>query len=79
MNVTRAQIRAARALVDWTVRDLSERAKVHRNTISAFESGNTEPNPATLTVLRTVLESAGVEFIEQNGAGPGVRLRDRID
>jgi hypothetical protein len=30
---------------------------------------------ATLTALRTALEAAGVEFIEENGGGPGVRLR----
>jgi hypothetical protein len=29
-----------------------------------------------LTIRRT-LEAAGVEFIDENGGGPGVRLRDR--
>jgi hypothetical protein len=29
-----------------------------------------------MTIRRT-LESAGVEFIDENGGGPGVRLRKR--
>jgi hypothetical protein len=30
-----------------------------------------------LAALRKALESAGVEFIDENGGGPGVRLRKR--
>ena len=74
-DMTSAQLRAARGLVNWTVRELAERAGVHRNTISAFEGQSTEPNPATLSVIRSALESAGVEFIAENGGGAGVRLR----
>lgn len=74
-TLTSAQMRAARALVDWSVRDLADATNVHRNTISAFESGKTTPNASTLDALRRALESAGVEFIPANGSGPGVRLR----
>ncbi len=28
--------------------------------------------------VRRVMEAAGVEFIEENGGGPGVRLRKRM-
>ena len=73
--MTRAQCRAGRALLDLSVRDLAEVSLVHRNTISAFETGRTSPNSATLTVLRSALESAGVIFVDENGEGPGVRLR----
>ncbi len=31
----------------------------------------------TLRLLQWALESAGVEFIDENGGGPGVRLRER--
>ncbi|MER9171220.1 helix-turn-helix domain-containing protein [Mesorhizobium australicum] len=74
-TLTSAQSRAGRALVKWSVRDLSEKCGVHRNTISAFETDQTEPNGSTLTVLRQALETAGVEFIPENGGGAGVRLR----
>lgn len=74
-TLTSAQCRAGRALVKWSVRDLAERSEVHRNTISAFETDQTAPNSSTLSVLRSALESAGVEFIPENGGGVGVRLR----
>jgi len=35
----------------------------------------TTPIPATLSAIRTALESAGVEFIAENCGGPGVRFR----
>jgi hypothetical protein len=32
---------------------------------------------STIVALRRALESAGIEFIDENGGGPGVRLRKR--
>ena len=72
--VTSAQIRAARGLLNWTVRDLAERSGVHRNTITRSETDATGPGHAT-TSIRAALESAGVVFIAENGGGAGVRLR----
>jgi hypothetical protein len=40
-----------------------------------IEAGVSEPRRATLDVIRRAFESAGVEFIDGNGGGPGVRLR----
>lgn len=71
--VTSAQFRAARALLNWTVRDLAERAGVHRNTVTRAETEATGPGYATVAIRQT-LEAAGVEFIPENGGGPGVRL-----
>ena len=42
-----------------------------------LEGGETQPRRATLDVIRRALESADVEFIDENGGGPGVRLRKR--
>jgi transcriptional regulator with XRE-family HTH domain len=72
--VTSAQIRAARALLNWTVRDLAERAGVHRNTVTRTETDATGPGHAT-AAIRAALEAAGVIFVDENGEGPGVRLR----
>ena len=72
--VTSAQLRAARGLLNWTVRDLAEKANVHRNTITRAETGETEHGHAVAQMVLT-MESAGVEFIAENGGGPGVRLR----
>jgi transcriptional regulator with XRE-family HTH domain len=72
--VTSAQVRAARGLLNWTVRDLAERSGVHRNTVTRIETEATAPGHS-LASVQSALESAGVEFIAENGGGAGVRLR----
>ena len=75
--ITPAQCRAARALVDWSQQQLADAAKIGNATIRNFEGSKSEPQSATLDVMRRALEAAGVEFIAENGGGPGVRLRRR--
>jgi transcriptional regulator with XRE-family HTH domain len=67
--------RLARTLLGWGVRDLAREANLAPSTISTFENGRAEPNPATLTVIRLTFERYGVEFL--NGDEPGVRLRKK--
>jgi transcriptional regulator with XRE-family HTH domain len=67
----------ARAALDWTVRDLAEATGLHRNTINNVEVGRYAGDPATLQRIEQVFVAAGVEFIDENGGGPGVRLRRR--
>jgi transcriptional regulator with XRE-family HTH domain len=73
--VTPAQCRAARGLLDWSQQDLASQAGVGIVTIRQIEAGVTEPRRATLVVVRQAFERAGIEFIDENGGGPGVRLR----
>jgi transcriptional regulator with XRE-family HTH domain len=73
--ITASQCRAARALLDWSQQHLASQSRVGIVTIRQLEAGVHEPRPATLQVVRQALESAGVEFIDENGGGPGVRLR----
>jgi hypothetical protein len=47
-------------------------------TVHQLEAGLSEPRRATLDVIRRALEAAGVEFIDENGGGPGLRLRKRL-
>jgi transcriptional regulator with XRE-family HTH domain len=75
MPVTSAQVRMARAALNWTVRDLAEATNLHRNTISNIETGKYLGDEASLATIETVLRRAGIEFIDENGGGPGVRLR----
>jgi len=75
MAVTSAQVRMARAALNWTVRDLAEATGLHRNTISNIEVGRYSGDPETLAKIEIVAKRAGVEFIDENGGGPGVRLR----
>ena len=44
-------------------------------TVHQLEAGVTQPRRATLDVIRRAFENAGVEFIDENGGGPGLRLR----
>jgi len=72
-------VRAARALLRWEQRDLEAASSVSLPTIKRLESkpGIMAAHPATVLALRGALESAGIEFIDENGGGPGVRLRKR--
>ena len=73
--ITPEQCRAARALLAMKREDLAVAAQVAHATLTDFEGGKRQPYPRTLAAIRTALEAAGVEFIDENGGGPGVRLR----
>lgn len=75
MDITPALCRAARALLAIKQADLAEQSRVSQRTIAHFEQEERQPVPATLSALQRALEAAGVEFIPENGGGPGVRLR----
>jgi hypothetical protein len=73
------QIRAARALIRWTAEDLSRQSAVSLRTIRRAELAerDTSMTAANNLAIRRALEAAGVEFIDENGGGPGVRLKKR--
>ena len=77
MSIFSAQLRAARALLRWSALDLAKASKVGIATIRRVEviEGKIPVTSANEEALRTALEAAGVEFIDENGGGPGVRLR----
>ena len=73
--ITAPQCRAARALLDWTQRQLAEATGLSAMTIRSFEGGR-EARDSNRALMRVMLEKAGVTFIEANGGGPGVRLTE---
>ena len=75
--ITPSQCRAARGLLDWTQQELADAAHVGVATVRQFEGEGADARPATLAVIRRAFELAGVEFIDENGGGPGLRLRKR--
>lgn len=75
--ITNTQARAARALVGLSQGDLARIADVNTRTVMDFESGKRTPIPATQNAIKLALQNAGVEFIPENGGGPGVRLAKR--
>lgn len=74
-TISAAQCRGARSMISWSQAQLAEAAKVSRMTLVDFEREARNPHPNNLAAIRTALEAAGVLFIEENGEGPGVRLR----
>jgi len=71
-----SQLRAARALVRWSVDDLAEQSRVAGVTIrdAEAEDGPVSVTAADARALQLALERAGVEFIPENGSGAGVRF-----
>ena len=77
MHLSPSQCRAARGLLDITQAELAEKAGVSLRTVISFEADERTPIRATLEVIRRAFEGAGVEFIDENGGGAGVRLKKR--
>jgi transcriptional regulator with XRE-family HTH domain len=69
-----AQCRAARALLNWTQADLARETGLSAVTIREFENGR-DMRSSNQTLLQLTFEKAGVEIIDENGGGAGVRLR----
>lgn len=78
-NVSNRQIKAARALVGWSQEHLTAASGVSLPTVKRLESadGLLGGRPGTRDRLIAALASAGIIFIDEDGQGPGVRLRSR--
>jgi ribosome-binding protein aMBF1 (putative translation factor) len=76
-KLSSSQIRAARALLRWSAAELAQASALGANTIRRAEVADSETSltAANDLAVRHALEAAGVEFIDENGGGPGVRLR----
>jgi transcriptional regulator with XRE-family HTH domain len=77
LKVSIRQIKAARALLAWSQEELAAAADVSVPTIKRLEAsdGPLGGRSETGEKIRKALQVAGVEFISDNGGGPGVRLR----
>jgi hypothetical protein len=73
--ITGSQCRAGRALVEITRAKLASRSAVDEAVIEQFERKLGEPEPETITALKSTLETLGAVFIDENGGGIGVRLK----
>ncbi|MEY4120401.1 MAG: hypothetical protein RLZZ472_791 [Pseudomonadota bacterium] len=74
--ITSGQIRAARALLDWTRSELSEKSGIGISALMRFESADGVPagNIKTIDAVKKTFEDVGVEFIGSPDDRPGVRL-----
>lgn len=78
-SLTSEQVRAARALLRWEQADLAEKSGVSLPSIKRLETlrGPLAARAETIEALRRAIERAGVEIIDENGGGCGVRLKAR--
>jgi transcriptional regulator with XRE-family HTH domain len=72
-----AQCRGARGLLLMTQPELASAAGLGLSTIVDFEKARRPVSQAAIKLIREALQRAGVEFIDENGGGAGVRLRKR--
>lgn len=73
--LTASQCRAGRALIEWSLQQLSQSAAIDVQTIADFEKRFRAADETTRRRIRAALEAAGVVFIAENGGGAGVRLK----
>ena len=72
--ITPRQIRAARALLDWSQQDLADKSIVSLNALARLERGTVDPRASTLSAVEKALMRAGIESIPEADRGEGVRL-----
>jgi len=79
LKVSIRQLKAARTLIGWSQEELASAAGISLPTIKRLEAadGWLGGRQTTADKIRAALEKAGIEFIDENGGGPGVRLRKR--
>lgn len=66
----------ARAALSWSTQRLATAAGVGLNTVNRFEAGQ-DARVSSVEKMRRALEDAGVVFVDENGEGPGVRLKKK--
>ncbi|AWM85506.1 helix-turn-helix transcriptional regulator [Microvirga sp. 17 mud 1-3] len=74
--VNAAQVRAARALLNWSQDDLASRANVSTRTLNYLEKGMRHPQKQTLKHIERAFAEAGVEFVATTDGAVGVLLRN---
>jgi transcriptional regulator with XRE-family HTH domain len=73
--MTPAQCRAARALLEMSQSQLARAAGLGLSTVVDFEKGRRQVSEKAFQAIRTVFEEAGIDWIDENGGGEGIRLR----
>ena len=77
VDISPAQSRAGRALLEMTQTELAQLAELGLSTVVDFERQRRQVSPEAIEAIRDALKRSGIEFIDENGGGPGVRLRKR--
>lgn len=72
--ISREQIKAGRAMLDWSQKELAEHSGVSEATVKLIETARINSTPETRQTIQDALEKGGLEFLPQNG----VRMRDDL-
>ena len=77
LKVSIRQIKAARALLNWSQEQLAHAAGISIPTIKRLEAQDGQLGGREETAMRILgsMRAAGIEFIDENGGGLGVRLK----
>ena len=75
--ITARQVRAARALLDWSQQQLADKAIVSLNAVARLEKGLVDPRVSTVMAIQKALTKAGIEFLAADQKGEGVRLKNQ--
>jgi transcriptional regulator with XRE-family HTH domain len=67
MEISPSQCRAARALLNWTQKELALKVGVAVKTIRNFETGRRKPHGLSRGAIRQALQEAGIEFTDNDG------------
>jgi transcriptional regulator with XRE-family HTH domain len=75
--MTSEQLRAARMLLRWEQKDIAEASGISLPAIKRLETipGPLAAQSRTVEAIKEAFRKAGVEFIDEDDRGPGVRLR----
>jgi predicted transcriptional regulator len=76
-EISPSQCRAGRALLEITQTKLAASAGLGLSTVVDFEKERRQVSPESVDAIRRALVRVGIEFIDENGGGPGVRLHKR--
>ncbi len=78
--ISPAQMRGARGLLGWSQTKLGAEAGLSLPTVKRYETAaGAKVSDDAIERLRSALEKAGCIFLDENGEGPGVRLRKAED
>lgn len=67
MTINAEQIRAARAILDWSREDLAAATSLSADTIRRIESGALQPRSSTMAAIKSAFARRGIEFLPNNG------------
>ncbi len=77
-SLSPAQIRAARAILDWSLDDLATASEISRPTLARVESGAANPHDDTMRAIRRAFESRDLQFLTDDGVKRNIGTMDRL-